>query len=125
VSRGQTTPLFWRFFKVLRKFSFFFFDFFDFFYLHPRCWHLRKGAAAEAVLLCEEVLEVAPKGGSHFARGLGGGGKWVAAEVVASLEEALDGVSGGKCGSGGRHFYFLVLCQRSPRIYGLSRTRIK
>ena len=47
------------------------------------------------MLLCEEVLEVAPKGGSHFARGLGGGlisgGKWVAAQVVLLLEEALDG----------------------------------
>ena len=31
-------------------------------FLHPRCWHLRKGAAAEAVLLCEEALEVAPEG---------------------------------------------------------------
>jgi hypothetical protein len=67
------------------------------------------------VLLCEEVLEVAPKG--LFARGLISG-KWVATEVVASLEDC-DGVSGGKCGSGGRHFYFLVLCQRSPRIYRL------
>jgi hypothetical protein len=112
------TIIFWRFFKVLRKFSFFFFKVF---YLHPRCWHPRKGAATEAVLLCEEVLEVAPKG---LSGGLGGG-EGVATEVVASLEEALDGVSGGKCGSGGRHFYFLVLCQRSPRIYGLSRTRIK
>ena len=55
------TIIFWRFFKI-------FFDFLCFFliYLHPRRWHSRKGAAAEAMLLCEEVLEVAPKG-------LGGG----------------------------------------------------
>ena len=69
--------------------------FFDFFkgFLHPRCWHLRKGAAAEAALLCEEVLERLKRG--LFARGLGGGlgggGKWVATQVVLLLEEALDG----------------------------------
>jgi hypothetical protein len=74
------------------------------------------------VLLCEEVLEVAPKG-LGVGGGLISGGEGVATEVVASLEEALDGVSGG------RHFYFLVLCQRKRGIYtlpgGVSFTGIK
>ena len=43
------------------------------------------------MLLCEEALEVAPKGLAGTL-GVAGGGEGVAAEVVALLEEALDGV---------------------------------
>jgi len=46
---------FWIFLNFFKIFMFFKGVFFLF--LHPRGWHLRKGAAAEAVLLCEEVLE--------------------------------------------------------------------
>ena len=69
-----------------------FFDFFKVFDLHPRCPHPRKGAATEAVLLCEEVLEVAPKGVARSALGTLAGGEGVAAQVVVLLEETLDGV---------------------------------
>jgi len=60
-----------------------------------------KGAAAEAVLLCEEVLEVAPKGlcGLGVSRGEG-----MATQVVVLLEEALDG------GHDGGHSCFGLWC---------------
>jgi len=47
--------------------------------LHPRCWHPCKGAATEAVLLCEEVLESFP---GRLVRG---------GEGAALLKEDLDG----------------------------------
>jgi hypothetical protein len=47
---------------------------------------------------------------------------------VASLEEALDGVSGGGSGSGHSYFYFYFLIPKPPYLWsfgGLSRTMIK
>jgi len=73
--------------------------------------------AAKLLARLEEALDGVSGGGSGLVGGLdrgAGGVEGIAAKVVASHPEALDGVSGGKCGSGRRHFYFLVLLIPKP-----------